>query len=247
MRKSLLTLLLIAVVLILLPTSALAHTGLKSSNPADGDVVTTSLSELELTFNTVIEPLSALTVANEAGEKIPVQIETGKESMKAVFEQPLTNGNYTVKWRIIGEDSHNVDGEYAFKVERQAEEQPAAPAEDTTAADAPPGAGGGTEQPAGAATSGTEDGVPTAEQDAVPTSGTNDTAGTNASTPSGTEQPQSPAGNGDDETADAQQLASGAGEAAGVSMSGSTILWVVFGVLLLGGFIFGVVRIASKS
>ncbi|MFC4101402.1 copper resistance CopC family protein [Paenibacillus xanthanilyticus] len=228
MRKSLHSLWLIAILLMLLPTSALAHTGVKTSSPAKGDVVTTPLTQLELTFNTVIEPLSSLIVTNEAGEEVPVTVEIGKDSMKGVLEQPLVSGTYTVKWRIIGEDGHNVDGDYTFKVERQAEETPMAPSEPTASAVG-------------------ETGAAAPDQEAAASGQTNAAEGSNVSTPTPDEQPQAAVDNRDADTAVTQQAESGADETSGGTINGTTIMWVIFGVLLLGGFVFGVVRIASKS
>ncbi|TYP79057.1 copper resistance CopC family protein [Paenibacillus methanolicus] len=246
MRKSLLTLVLVAIVLTLLPTGALAHTGVKTSNPAKGDVVKTPLSELEVTFNTVIEPLSALTVTNEAGEEVPVTVETGKDSMKGVFEQPLASGTYTVKWRIIGEDGHNVDGEYAFKVERQAEETPSA-STDAAADERLPDAGASDSGTEPTTSAGGDAGAATSDQEAEASGLPDASEGANSSPPASEEQTPASTDNGNAESAAAQQADSDADEMSGGSMNGSTIMWVVFGVLLLGGFIFGVVRIASKS
>lgn len=241
MRKSLYYLLFIAALVIVLPASAWAHTGLKTSNPADGDVVTASLAQLELTFNTVIEPLSALTVTNEGGEEIPVRIETGNNEMKGVFEQPLENGTYTVKWRIIGEDSHNVDGSYTFKVERQA----TASAGDAADGPTKPSTDAGSETSADLGGNAAD--ASTTTPDAATSGQTEADAGAKPASPAEVEQTEPSGENNHVDTANEQPDAAASDAASDDSISGSTILWSAFGVLLLGGFIFGVVRIASKS
>ncbi|QHW29799.1 copper resistance protein CopC [Paenibacillus rhizovicinus] len=106
----------ILVALLMLPNMVSAHTGLKSSTPANGDTVTKALTEIDLTFATTIEPLSVLKVTGEDGKEIAVTSINGDNDIKGAFKAPLTNGKYKVAWRIIGEDGHNISGEYSFTV-----------------------------------------------------------------------------------------------------------------------------------
>nr|WP_246427764.1 copper resistance CopC family protein [Paenibacillus phyllosphaerae] len=108
------------------PQSVSAHTGLKSSSPAKDETITSELKEIELNFNTVIEPMTVLTVTDAQGAEIPVKVEAGDNSIRGAFSASLANGAYKVEWRIIGEDGHNITGEFAFDVAKpETQESPA--------------------------------------------------------------------------------------------------------------------------
>lgn len=102
----------------LLPSAALAHSTLQTALPAVDATVDVSPERIEMKFDTKIEKLSTFKLFNEAGE----QVETGKaevssDTMTGTIPAALENGKYTVKWTIIGADSHAVEGEYAFTVD----------------------------------------------------------------------------------------------------------------------------------
>ncbi|GLX69475.1 copper resistance CopC family protein [Paenibacillus glycanilyticus] len=105
------------VALFLVPGMAMAHSKVTVSTPAKDETVTTSPSEISLTFNTDIEKLSQFKVLDEAGKQMATgDIEVHDSTMSGAVTEPLNNGAYTVKWTIIGADGHAVDGEYAFTV-----------------------------------------------------------------------------------------------------------------------------------
>ncbi|MFC5653434.1 copper resistance protein CopC [Paenibacillus solisilvae] len=114
--KKLTSLGIIMFIILIFPQGVWAHTDLKGATPADGETVISELKQVQLQFETVIEPLVVLKVSNAKGEEIPVKIETGKQEIKGTFDAPLMNGSYTVNWRIIGEDGHNIKGDYSFTV-----------------------------------------------------------------------------------------------------------------------------------
>ncbi|GEM_PF-556503 len=97
------------------PNVAFAHSALVSAVP--GNTVDTEVSELKLTFNEEIEPLSKVEVTNEAGEEQTLSdIKMKGKVMTVTFETPLTNGVYTVNWKIISADGHPLEGSYAMEV-----------------------------------------------------------------------------------------------------------------------------------
>ena len=65
MRK----ILFILTLLLLLPTTVFAHTGMESSSPKDKETVTAPLTEIVLTFNTNLEKLSTFTLLDVQGQK----------------------------------------------------------------------------------------------------------------------------------------------------------------------------------
>ncbi|MFF2480490.1 copper resistance protein CopC [Paenibacillus sp. NPDC058071] len=132
-------LLLCLAALLLLPSVALAHSKLESSEPADGSTLSVSPERIEMTFNTHIEKLSNFKVLNDAGEAMATgKAEVDDRTMSGSIDAPLPNGSYTVKWTIIGADSHSVSGEYAFHMAAEEPVQTEAPAAETPNETAPP-------------------------------------------------------------------------------------------------------------
>ncbi|MGE7689853.1 copper resistance CopC family protein [Lysinibacillus sp. NPDC097214] len=96
-----------------------AHTPIEDSNPRDGEVITEELHEVSLMFGTKIEQTSKFDVFKTTGEKIEQANFTLQDNvMKASFFEPLENGSYQVKWSIIGEDGHPIEGIIAFTVDQ---------------------------------------------------------------------------------------------------------------------------------
>ncbi|MGY3190036.1 copper resistance CopC family protein [Lysinibacillus sp. TE18511] len=101
-----------------------AHTPIEDSNPRDGEVITEELHEVSLIFGTKIEQTSKFDVFNTNGEMIEQANFTIQDNiMKASFYEPLENGSYQVKWSIIGEDGHPIEGIIAFTVNQVITEQ----------------------------------------------------------------------------------------------------------------------------
>ncbi|KZE69409.1 hypothetical protein AWM68_03845 [Fictibacillus phosphorivorans] len=122
MKKILLSFILVLMMGIQLPLSAFAHSELESSTPAEGEKVTTDLEAVVLTFSTKIESLSTMTLKN-GDKEIPLQISIEDDQMTGAISNPLENGNYTVAYKIIGADSHVIEGDYTFSVDRPEQEQ----------------------------------------------------------------------------------------------------------------------------
>ena len=53
--------------------NALAHTGLESSSPQDGEIINEKLQQVSLTFETKIEQSSTFQLQNSNGKTIPVE------------------------------------------------------------------------------------------------------------------------------------------------------------------------------
>jgi methionine-rich copper-binding protein CopC len=108
----------VLILVLIAPTSAFAHTGLKSSSPENKQIVKEEVKEISMVFNTDIENLSSLTVKDDQGTEYKVidkLIE--KTTMSGTLEQPLKDGSYSVDWKIIGRDGHPIKGTLLFSVE----------------------------------------------------------------------------------------------------------------------------------
>lgn len=101
-----------------LENNALAHTGLESSIPSEGEVITETLEQVTLTFETKVEQSSSFKVQNSKGELIPLKgISISENQMMGNFEKPLENSEYQLIWEIIGADGHPINGEFSFSVD----------------------------------------------------------------------------------------------------------------------------------
>lgn len=101
--------------------SAFAHTGLESSTPAEGEVVTEELQEMVLAFNTELEKASSFTVKDAEGMEIPLGVSVENDTMVGTLGAAMADGEYTVNWNIIGADGHPIEGSYAFTLKTGAE------------------------------------------------------------------------------------------------------------------------------
>lgn len=101
----------------LLPQAALAHSKLEESIPEKGSVSESAPQEIRLTFDTRIEQISDFKLMDAAGTEIALG-DTVVEgaTMSNRPSAPLDNGDYTVKWTIVGADGHAIEGEYGFSV-----------------------------------------------------------------------------------------------------------------------------------
>jgi copper resistance protein C len=125
-----------------------AHSHLEESTPKNGEIVTEALSVITLTFETAIEPTSSFTLMDEKNASLPLsEVSISGNQLSANIEDDLTNGAYTIHWKIIGEDGHPLEGDIPFTInlpenaaspEQTVTEPPAADvttAETTSAAD----------------------------------------------------------------------------------------------------------------
>lgn len=105
--------------LFVMPGFAFAHTELEESTPQDGETTEEVLKNIELTFGTEIEAESTITLTDESGEEVPVSEMVEGNVVTAELEEPLSNGNYTAEWLVVGEDGHPVEGKLSFEVSGQ--------------------------------------------------------------------------------------------------------------------------------
>jgi len=106
--------------------SALAHTGLESSSPQNGDVINEEFQQITLTFEGKVEQGSKFELQNSTGESIPIEnIALSENEIIGNFSNPLENGEYLVNWKIIGADGHPIEGEFSFSVDVPVTEAPA--------------------------------------------------------------------------------------------------------------------------
>lgn len=119
--------------LIGLAGQAHAHTGLETSSPADGEVLTEAPEAITLTFSGAIaEEFVQLAVTGPDGQSINSAPATVEGSL---VRQPVTaqaNGAYVVAYRVVSSDGHPVSGQLTFSLQSAgASESTAAPSQPT--------------------------------------------------------------------------------------------------------------------
>ncbi len=116
-RKMIFSMLGILLLWLAIPFTASAHTSLESATPAKDEAVKEAVNEIQMKFNTPIAELSSFTVTSSDNQAVTVNdIKVDGSSMSGKPAQPLTSGTYKVQWKIVGEDSHPIEGSYTFSV-----------------------------------------------------------------------------------------------------------------------------------
>ncbi|MEE8600210.1 copper resistance CopC/CopD family protein [Euzebya tangerina] len=137
----LLTLVVIATTGLMAASPAAAHSALESADPMPDSTVTGVVDRLELRFGQPVDVLAdsvALTSADGliASQPTP-QLQPDGVTVLADLADPLSAGQYSVQWRVIGNDGHPIEGAYAITVGLPAEPdstQPSGSEEPTAAA-----------------------------------------------------------------------------------------------------------------
>jgi methionine-rich copper-binding protein CopC len=107
----------LAASLVLVPTLALAHTELTSSDPADGSTVSDAPDEVVLTFAAEVDEDASFTVLDPAGEEVGsggLDLEVVDRNVLRGQLEVAASGEYTIAWSVVGEDGHEVEGELTF-------------------------------------------------------------------------------------------------------------------------------------
>jgi methionine-rich copper-binding protein CopC len=167
-------LLLASTALLATAAPALAHTELKSSDPAKGASLPSAPRQITLTFSEAVQSIGVeVKVAGPGGAQWNVQ---QASVAGAVVTAPVVPtgpaGEYTVTWRVFADDGDAITGKFAFTLTGPAAApvttQPALPPPVTTA----PAGTVGSQPDTRLATQGTTSGVnPSAQQQSTSSSG----------------------------------------------------------------------------
>ena len=119
---------------LLFPLSALAHSPLSNVSPGDGAKLEDAPTNISMVFKspaklikfelfkeqaTTKKSLLGSLFGNDGGEVVPLPNDVLMEASEThVIPMPeITSGDYQVKWRAIGEDGHVIKGDFAFTVD----------------------------------------------------------------------------------------------------------------------------------
>jgi methionine-rich copper-binding protein CopC len=95
-------------------TPAQAHSGVRSIEPADGSTLTTAPQAVRLTFTeNVLAGTAQLRVTGPGGQVATEPVTQGPRVV-GPLPRELTNGAYTVLWRVTSADGHPISGSFGF-------------------------------------------------------------------------------------------------------------------------------------
>lgn len=110
----------VAALLMLGSSQALAHGHLQSSTPAEGSVLETAPETLTLDFSEALETaLSDVTLTDAQGKTLAtgeLAAEDGDASIVNLKLPELAPGTYRVTWQVTSIDTHRSEGEFSFQV-----------------------------------------------------------------------------------------------------------------------------------
>ncbi|TML06768.1 MAG: hypothetical protein E6G38_09760, partial [Actinobacteria bacterium] len=97
--------------------AAWAHARMVSTRPGDGAVVASAPSQVTIRFDDTVRVLGRTTVVANS-DKRPVTAGKPRASGRIVTIplHKLRDGDYTVRWSVLSDDGHTVDGVFAFAV-----------------------------------------------------------------------------------------------------------------------------------
>jgi methionine-rich copper-binding protein CopC len=94
-----------------------AHAFPAAEEPLVGSTITTIPKQISIKFDAPIESLFAqLKVVDSDGNRedsAPPSVEADQRTL-SVPVNPLTPGDYTVKWSVVAQDGHRTEGSYSF-------------------------------------------------------------------------------------------------------------------------------------
>jgi copper resistance protein C len=130
-----------AVWLLLLCGPALAHAELVEAYPADGDALAESPDQVRLQFTEPIEAaFDPVKVYDQQGNRVDeddARVDPDDAKILVAGLEELSEGSYTVEWRVTSIDGHIVDDTYQFAVTASAGQSPDTPHSDHEDAEEP--------------------------------------------------------------------------------------------------------------
>lgn len=99
------------------PISAHAHSGLVTSSPSNGAVLSTAPDSATLTFNEPVNPLPAsFQLYDTSGAKRPLTISAVDTVVTVQLPPDIARGTHVLSWRVVSADSHPISGAIPFSV-----------------------------------------------------------------------------------------------------------------------------------
>jgi copper transport protein len=100
--------------------AAFAHTALSKSTPADGEVLASAPTSVQLVYTESVQLLRGelLMIQNDSSEKVDIGFEPSSKAAEqySVILPPLTHGQYRFEWAVMATDGHPVQGAISFGI-----------------------------------------------------------------------------------------------------------------------------------
>ena len=120
---------------LLFPLSALAHSPLSNVSPEDGTKLDDAPSEISMVFKSPAKLIKLELLKEQASAKksllgglfgndggevvlLPNAVLMEMSDTHVIPLPKITGGDYQVKWRAMGEDGHVIKGDFAFTVDK---------------------------------------------------------------------------------------------------------------------------------
>src|SRR3954471_19020567 len=99
------------------PPSASAHARLVSTTPDDRAVLASPPTQVTIRFDDAVRALGGTTVvANEDKRPVTAGEARARGRVITIPLRKLRDGDYTVRWRVLSDDGHTIEGVFAFAV-----------------------------------------------------------------------------------------------------------------------------------
>lgn len=96
--------------MLLLATSAFAHSSVKSSVPANGSVLSASPSEIVINFSEPARLVSVIVTSQGAAERKLQFAPAAEAASFSVAAPKLASGRNEIKWHALSRDGHPISG-----------------------------------------------------------------------------------------------------------------------------------------
>ncbi|MEU4564483.1 copper resistance protein CopC [Actinoplanes sp. NPDC023936] len=116
-----------AMLAVLLPgVPAWAHNALTDASPAKNATLAEAPSSVKLKFLQKLDPdYTVISVTDAGKQKVPTsEPKIDGATGSVTFDEPLTNGVYTVAYQVVSTDGHTVKGSYTFTLDDPSAAEP---------------------------------------------------------------------------------------------------------------------------
>ncbi len=102
---------------LLTPSTAVAHAEISSSDPADRSTVETMPAQVSLTLSEPARTTSSIAVTAADGTRVNGdEVTVQDDTVTTIIEQPAPAGTYTISYDLVSADGHEVTGDLTFLV-----------------------------------------------------------------------------------------------------------------------------------
>ncbi|MEH7096550.1 copper resistance CopC/CopD family protein [Neobacillus vireti] len=107
--------------LFIYPSFAAAHAYIIKSTPSENEILNEAPKKVSIQFDETIQPsFNSIEVFDSAGKRVDQKNGRVNASNPSIIEsdlnEDLSNGTYSIKWRVVSSDGHPVEGVIPFQI-----------------------------------------------------------------------------------------------------------------------------------